>query len=429
MAPRKKVDAAVAGEVAAVWEPIADLIPWLKNPRKITDRDIAKVAASIRRFGFAAPIIVQRSTNEIIAGHTRLQAAPLAGYTLAPVRRMDLSDKEAHALAIADNKANELARWDDVALVDVLKSIDITEALCFSDLELKNLLAGDIPLLTEADDVVPELPKTPASKVGDVYLLGGHRLACGDFRTKTFWDGVEADMVWTDPPYGVSYEAKNADLKRAGKSNRKAGTVAIENDTMSADQLRAFLREAFGVLLARSKPGAAWYVAAPPGPIFCVFGNLLIELAVWHHTLNWIKDSFVLGRCDYHYRHESIFYGWKPGAAHYWAGARNLDTSLSFPRPKQSNEHPTMKPPALVQHCIENSSRRGELVADAFMGSGTTIVAAERTERRAIGTEISPQYCDVAVERWKQLTGGAPELLPGSPSIKGKRRSTLPAAE
>ena len=160
-----------------------------------------------------------------------------------------------------------------------------------------------------------------------------------------------------------------------------------------------------------------------------MFAALLAEIDVWRHTLNWIKDSFVLGRCDYHYRHEPIFYGWKPGAAHYWAGARNLDTCLEFARPKQSAEHPTMKPVALVQHCVENSSKRGELIIDPFLGSGTVIVAAERCERRAHGTEISPQYCDVIVERWKQLTGGAPELVGGSPSLKGKRRSARPAAE
>lgn len=201
-----------------------------------------------------------------------------------------------------------------------------------------------------------------------------------------------ADAMWTDPPYGVSYVGKTKDA------------LTIENDDRSSDSLEAFLRDVFALALIHTKAGGAWYVAAPAGPLHLAFASALHELGVWRQTLTWEKDQFVLGRSDYHYRHEPIFYGWKEGAAHTWNGGRTQDSVLEVPRPRRSAEHPTMKPVALVQRCVENSTDAGALVVDPFGGSGTTLMACEAAGRTASLIELDPKYCDVIVARWEKAT-------------------------
>jgi len=244
-------------------------------------------------------------------------------------------------------------------------------------------------------------------------VLGRHTLVCGDSTDTGAWDallaGRKAGMVWTDPPYGVSYGEKNAMLNRTQGKGSQSGSSRIEtpiaNDSMTPDALREFLRAALSLAWAGCRDGAAWYVAAPPGPLHFEFAVVLSELEVWRHTINWVKDGFVLGRSDYHYRHEPLFYGWKAGAAHTWNGGRSQDSVLEVPRPRANKEHPTMKPVALIQRCIENSSNADDLIVDPFGGSGSTMLAAEACGRSAALIELSPAYCDVIVTRWETATG------------------------
>ncbi|MEM7517346.1 MAG: site-specific DNA-methyltransferase, partial [Planctomycetota bacterium] len=243
-----------------------------------------------------------------------------------------------------------------------------------------------------------EPPEDPTTQVGDVWLLGEHhRLICGDSTDPAvlaeLMQGERASLVWTDPPYGVSYIGGTKD------------EMTIENDDLDLADLESLLEGAFGSAADACEPGAVWYVAAPAGPNFLPFAKRLSELGIWRQTLVWEKDSLVLGRSDYHYRHEAILYGWVPGAAHHAPKTRALDTILKFARPKSSPDHPTMKPVPLVQHCIETSSKPGGIILDPFSGSGTTLLAAESCARKARCIELDPRYCDVIVRRFEEATG------------------------
>lgn len=200
-------------------------------------------------------------------------------------------------------------------------------------------------------------------------------------------------MVWTDPPYGVTYVGKTKDA------------LTIENDSLDDAGLEQFLRNCFTGLLTVCRGGAPWYVAAPAGPLNHCFSTVLKEIGVWRQMLNWVKSYLVLGRSDYHYQHEPIFYGWKPGASHPWFSDRKQTTVLNFDKPSRNGEHPTMKPVELVEYCIKNSSPPDGTVIDAFGGSGTTLMACERTGRVARLMELDPRYCDVIVRRWQEFTG------------------------
>ena len=228
-------------------------------------------------------------------------------------------------------------------------------------------------------------------------MLGRHRLMCGDSTSidavQVLGGGQMFDMLWTDPPYGVSYVGKTKDA------------LTIENDSLDDAGLTDFLRAALGCAWANCRAGASWYVAAPAGPLNLCFSTVLKDLGVWRQSLNWVKNTFAMGRSDYHYRHEPIFYGWKEGAAHYFVDDRTQDTILEFDKPSRNGVHPTMKPVALIERCIENSSKPGETVLDLFGGSGSTLIAAEKTGRTAYLMELDPIYCDVIIRRWEEATG------------------------
>jgi site-specific DNA-methyltransferase (adenine-specific) len=222
-------------------------------------------------------------------------------------------------------------------------------------------------------------------------------LLCGDSTSidavERLMDGHHADMVWTDPPYGVAYVGKTKDA------------LTIENDRLDDAGLEDFLRASLGCALIACRDGASWYIAAPGGPLFHIFSTVLRPLGVWRETLQWVKNTFVMGRSDYHYRHESIFYGWKPGATHYFVDDRTQDTVLQFDKPARNAEHPTMKPVALIEKCVLNSSKPGEIVLDLFGGSGSTLIACEKTGRVARLMELAPQYCDVICKRFAAFSG------------------------
>lgn len=395
----------ITPELEALATPVDDLRPLPGNPRM---GDVDAVAASLRRFGQRKPIVA-RADGTITAGNHTWQAAKQLGWETIAAVRIDDDDDTAAAFALADNRTAELGSYDDELLAALVSSVGDADAELLRDAgwsdeavaELLNRVDPPLPDVPPSDDP-GDPPATPQSVLGDVWLLGGHRVACGDSTDVDALDAVmsgdTADAIWTDPPYGVSYVGKTSDA------------LTIENDKLDAAGLEDFLRAAFAGAATVVKPGGAWYVAAPSGDLFHAFGTVLLELGVWRHTLVWVKDVFVMGRADYHYRHESIFYGWQPGAAHDWFGGRNKDTVLEVPRPKSSREHPTMKPVELIRVCLDNSVPRGGVVLDPFGGSGSTLLACEYTGRKARLIELDPRYVDVICRRWQEYTGSKPVL-------------------
>ncbi len=365
------------------------------NVRRHGEKNLDAIKASLSRFGQQKPIVVD-ADGIVRAGNGTLMAAKALGWPEVTIVRTSLKGSEATAYAIADNRTAELAEWDDDALAQTLAALQIEDeelakATGFDDADIDAMLAPD----EVTEDEVPEPPVDPITKPGDLWILGEHRLLCGDSTkpedVERLMAGAKADMMFTDPPYGVSYVGKT----------KKA--LTIQNDG-EAD-LPKLLDGSFAGSLLATREGACWYVAAPAGPPHWEFARRLMELGVYRQTLVWVKDSMVLGHSDYHYKHEPIFYGWKPGASHREPPDRTQVSVWEIARPKRSEEHPTMKPVELVAKAICNSSLRDESVYEPFCGSGTTLIAAEQLGRKCYGMEISPAYCDVIVKRWETLTG------------------------
>lgn len=379
---------------------IADLTPDPQNARKHDETNLNAIKGSLSEFGQRKPIVISQ-TNVIVAGNGTVEAAKRLGWSEVQAVRIpaDWDANRIKAFALADNRSAELANWDIQILNAQLLELDEAEF----NIEA---IGFELPQVLELDEVkeeeVPEKVETRC-KSGDIWQLGNHRLVCGDALNPNVYKDLlgdeKVDLVWTDPPYGVSYVGKTKDA------------LTIMNDTLDAKGLESFLRDAFNLMISYTKEGAVWYVAAPSGNLFQSFSIPLTELDVWKHTLVWVKDSLVLGRADYHYRHEAIFYGWTPGAAHQTPPDRKQDSVWEIPRPKANKEHPTMKPIELIVRSINNSSRVKDIVLDSFGGSGSTLIAAEQTQRQARLIELDPKYCDVIVQRWENLTGKKAELV------------------
>ena len=372
--------------------PISSIRPNPDNPRIIKDDKFRKLVRSIKDFPEMLRLrpIVVNSEMVVLGGNMRLKACQEAGLTEVPtILASGLTDEQQREFIIKDNVG--FGEWDWDALANEWD----TEQLADWGLDVP-AVEKEVSGNTDPDEV-PEAPPEPTTKTGDVWLLGNHRLVCGDSTDSGVWDalldGAAADMMWTDPPYGVSYVGKTKDA------------LTIENDSLDADGLKEFLQDVTALALAHTRDGGALYVASPAGPLQAVFDNVLIDIGVRRQCLAWVKDAFVLGRSDYHYRHEPIFYGWKPGAAHTWNGDRTQDSVLEFDRPRRNADHPTMKPVALVEYCIRNSSNPGDIVVDPFGGSGTTLLACQKSGRAARLIELSPRYCDVIIRRWEEYTG------------------------
>jgi DNA modification methylase len=393
--------------------PIESLVPDPANARTHDEKNLASIKASLSRFGQRLPIVVQKQGMIVRAGNGRLLAARELGWTHMAAVVVDESEVEATAFAIADNRSAELAEWDDEALAKLLQALpdDAFAATGFSDGDLNDLLDTLAPAGVTQDEP-PEPPEAPVSRAGDLWLLGEHRLLCGDSckpeDVHRLMGGERADIVWTDPPYGI---AVVGGARTMSQEERIAlGGKTIQNDEIDPEKLGTLLRGSLGLALEYSRPGAPWYVAGPGGMNAAVFLTVLQELEVGRHILIWVKDRFVIGRCDFHYRHEFIFYGWAPGAGRTPVEERDLDTVWEFERPARSELHPTMKPVALVAKALEVSSHRGDLVYEPFGGSGTTLVAAEQLKRRCCACELDGRYADVIVRRWQGLTGGTATL-------------------
>jgi site-specific DNA-methyltransferase (adenine-specific) len=384
--------------------PIGSIKPNPSNPRTIRDERFHKLVQSIKDFPEMLELrpIVTDADRVVLGGNMRLKACKAAGLKTVPVVVADhLTESQRREFIVKDNVG--FGDWDWDALAN---EWDAGELEAWG-LEVPH---GEQQLsegLTDPD-AVPDAPAEPVTKVGDRIVVGRHTLVCGDSTDAGAWDkllaGRQIGMVWTDPPYGVRFSTDHL-REWDGSRKRDRNAVDITNDDLDESALEELLRGSLSLAWAHCRAGAAWYVAAPPGPPFRAFAVILAELSVWRQTLSWVKDLFVLGRSDYHYQHEAIFYGWKEGAAHTWNGDRKQTTLLEFDRPKRSADHPTMKPVELVGYCIGNSSNPDDLIADPFGGSGTTLLAAERLGRASALIELDPRYCDVIVRRWEEFTG------------------------
>ena len=385
--------------------PTARLLPYARNARTHSEDQVAQIAASIAEFGFTNPILAG-SDGIIVAGHGRLAAAQKLGLEIVPVVVLDhLTPTQRRALVIADNRIAENAGWDlDVLRVELealqLEGFDL-DITGFDADALADLLADDEPDNEgqTGEDAVPEVAETPISRPGDVWIMGQHRLLCGDATVVESYDrlmqGDEADMVFTDPPYNVNY-ANSAKDKMRGKDR------AILNDNLG-EGFYDFLLAALTPTVAHCR--GAIYVAMSSSELDTLQSAFRAAGGHCSTFIIWAKNTFTLGRADYQRQYEPILYGWPEGAQRHWCGDRDQGDVWSIKKPQKNDLHPTMKPVELVERAIRNSSRPGNVVLDPFGGSGTTLIAAEKSGRIARLIELDPKYVDVIVRRWEEFTG------------------------
>lgn len=375
------------------------IIPFARNARKIPQQAIDKVAASIQEFSFRQPIVVDKD-GVIVCGHTRLLAAQKLGLEHVPVHVAEnLTPAQVRAYRLLDNRSHEETSWDEgllgLELLD-LKGMGI-------DLDVTGFEMGEIDdLLSRIDiqagltdvDSIPDVPETPTSKPGDLWILHNHRLLCGDATKKKDVDqvleGQHADMVFCDPPYSVSY---------TGKTARK---LTIKNDDLGQG-FHKFLLDSCANILAVAK--GAIYICMSSSELHTLFRAFTEAGGHWSTFIIWAKNNFTLGRSDYQRQYEPILYGWPEGTPHYWCGDRDQGDVWFVDKPAVNELHPTMKPVELVQKAIRNSSQGGEVIFDPFGGSGSTLIACETTGRHARLIELDPKYVDVILKRWQDYTG------------------------
>jgi len=388
----------------APW-PTDKLIPYARNARTHSDAQVAQIAASIAEFGFTNPILAG-SDGVIVAGHGRLAAAQKLGLASVPVVVLDhLTATQRRALVIADNRIAENAEWDEamlrVELADLQGEGFDLDLTGFDADALAELMAGDEPVNEGQtdEDAVPEVGETTVSRPGDVWRLGPHRLLCGDATMAasydTLLDGEAVDMVFTDPPYNVNY-ANSAKDKLRGKDR------AILNDNLG-DGFYDFLLAALTPIMAHCRGGI--YVAMSSSELDVLQAAFRAAGGKWSTFIIWAKHTFTLGRADYQRQYEPILYGWPEGAQRHWCGDRDQSDVWQIKKPQKNDLHPTMKPVELVERALRNSSRPGDVVLDPFGGSGTTLIAAEKSGRVARVMELDPKYADVIVRRWEDFTG------------------------
>ena len=368
-----------------------DLIPYINNPRNNTEA-IDKVASSIKNFGFKVPIVID-SSNEIITGHTRLKAAEKLKIEEVPcIIADDLNDAQVKAFRIADNKVAEFSNWD----MELLK-IELEE-LSFENFDMGDFGFDDMDFEFDSKEAVEDdfnveenIPEEPISKYGQIYKLGRHRLMCGDSTkvedVEKLMNGDKADLLITDPPYNVDYVGKTKD------------SLKIGNDNMNNEEFEQFLFNAFNVANTFMREGAVFYIWHADSKAL-TFRSACNDVG-WkvRQCLIWNKNSIVMGRQDYHWKHEPCLYGWKYGAAHTWNSDRKQSTVIDYNKPSKNGEHPTMKPIGLFDYQIKNNTRKGNKVLDLFAGSGTTIIACEQNDRNAYCMELNPKYINVIIKR------------------------------
>lgn len=394
------------GATKIEWMSVETLIPYAKNARTHSDEQVAQIAGSIKEFGFNNPVLVDKD-NSIIAGHGRLMAARKLGMDKVPVVQLGhMTEAQRKAYVLADNRIALNSGWDtsmlSLELLELKDNIDLS-LLGFDADELDALLnpIEETEGLTD-EDAVPDVPDEPKTKLGDIYILGNHRLMCGDSTSiddaEKLMDGLLADLVFTDPPYNVDY---------SGRGANNLGT--IKNDNMSAEDFEQFCRDIFTTYSAIMKPLACIYVCHPDSASApkIAFEKTFAEQFKKSSTIIWMKQSAGMGWQDYRAQHEPILYGWKEGkGSHFNAGDRTKTSIWKIGRDAQSSYvHPTQKPVCLPEEAILNSSKGSDCVVDLFGGSGSTLMACEKTGRVNRSMELDPKYCDVIVTRWEQFTG------------------------
>ena len=384
------------------YRPVDSLIPYANNARTHSDEQLAQIAASIREFGFNNPILVDGERG-LIAGHGRLLGARKLGLITVPVIELaHLSPTQKRAYILADNRLAESAGWDNELLSLELVDLSVAEfdldLLGFSADELDKLLDSENTGLTD-DDAVPEVTESAISKSGDVWLLGEHKLLCGDATKaedyKALLGDELADMTVTDPPYNVNY-ANTAKDKLRG-TNRP-----ILNDNLGSE-FAPFLLATCQNILAVTK--GAVYIAMSSSELDTLQSAFRAAGGKWSTFVIWAKNTFTMGRADYQRQYEPILYGWKDGSQHYWCGARDQGDVWQIKKPHKNDLHPTTKPVELMERAVRNSSKTRDIVLDPFGGSGTTLIACEKSGRRARLMELDPKYVDVICRRWETFTG------------------------
>lgn len=407
----------VGSDVVAADQLLANPYNWRIHPKHQQEA----LAASLNGVGWVQEIVVNQRSGHVIDGHLRAALAISRG-EMVPVKYVDLSDDEERLVLATLDPLAALAATDRDMLEDILSGLRETE-LVQDDEALDKLLhevaaganvaygeyAGQ-PDPGPQIDRAEELREKWQTACGQVWEAPSktvpgraHRLMCGDSTSAAdvarLMAGEKAEMVWADPPYGVSIGEKNTKLNAIARSNRVEENLA--NDTLDEPELLVMLERSFDCAIEHCTAGGAWYVAAPPGPLQVLFGQALKTRGIWRQTLQWVKNNatFASFGADYRWRCEPVLYGWLPNAAHRYYGGRKQDTVWNIDRPMASPEHPTMKPVELVARAIRNSSRTGEIVLDSFLGSGTTLVAAEQTGRIGYGMEIEPKYVAVTLQR------------------------------
>ena len=420
------------------------LVPYESNARTHTDDQIDQIVRSIEQFGWTNPVLID-SAGGIIAGHGRVLAATQMGVAQVPCIVLDgMTPEQKRAYIIADNKLALNAGWDDDLLAQEMSAL----ADCGFDISVVGFTTEELDALftqnfsdkkgkTE-DDYVPPIKKKEITRVGELWLLGNHRLMVGDSTSaqayKILMADDLADMVWTDPPYNVNYMSACGDLKKTGKER-------IENDNMSERDFSSFCYAAFQHVRDSLKEGGCFYVACSDVGIHVFRESIRKTGLLLKQCLIWVKDSPVLGHRDYNWKHEPILYGWKEGAAHFFCGDFTLNTivdefttppdqmkkaelveivkqfmeavpttTIEEKRPTKNDLHPTMKPVALVQRMVEASSKPREIVLDPFGGSGSTMIACEKVHRSARVIELDPKFADVIIRRWQEWTEKAANL-------------------
>jgi DNA modification methylase len=392
-----------AANLAIEYRPLERLIPYARNARTHSEAQVAQIAASIREFGWTNPILVDGESG-VIAGHGRLLAARQLGLTSVPVIELaGLSEAQKRAYVLADNKLALNAGWDEAMLrleVGELADLGVDLSLAgFSDAELQALSAEPNAGLTDPDEA-PEPPVNPVSALGDVWVLGRHRLICGDSTdagtVAKVLAGVEPHLMVTDPPYGVSYKPswRNDVIRANGTRVAARATGEVMNDD------RADWQEAWALF-----PGDVAYVWHGALHAAEVAESLQSVGFAIRSQIIWDKTRLVIGRGDYHWQHEPAWYAVRQGRVGHWSGDRKQTTVWEIPHLKSETGHGTQKPVACMQRPIENNSSPGQAVYDPFCGSGTTVIAAEMTGRVCHAVELDPAYVDVAVKRWQEFTG------------------------
>ena len=382
--------------------------PYENNPRKLKDSAIDKVAMSLKEYGFRQPIVVDKD-RIIVVGHTRYRASKKLGFKEVPITIADnLTPEQINAYRIADNRTAEESEWDSELLKMEIKDLEAKDfkldLLGFNEDQLNDMLFEEKQGLTDEDEV-PEAPEEPISKLGDIWKLGNHKVMCGDSTKKEDFDKLmnneKSNIVYTDPPYNINY----GNIK-----HEKFKVREIKNDSMDKQQYREFCKKFIENL--KDNCDGIFYCWGAQGKDGRLLFTILDDYLHNSTTVMWYKDQFTLGRGKYHNQYEPCWFGWNKSGESF-TDDRKLVNVWNHKRPKKSDLHPTMKPIELIEIALTHSTKINDIVLDCFLGSGSTLIACEKLERKCYGVELDPKYCDVIIKRWENFTGLKAELENG----------------